>query len=683
MLKITSKISKKIIVILIILLLSFLLAFFMIPGRVSAEPGIYPIMQPSYETRIEQINSIENGPQADTGSKAMRSLDTGSTLNLINELTYIASERDQGQSGTCWVWAGTGVMEVAKNTQDGIKDRFSIQFFDSSYNGGTGINWAGMGGTLSKFAGFYSSAQMAIPWSNTNAYFQDGSQIGAAGAKIPASAISTNPNYTITSIAQANITTHDKTQAEAISNIKSILNAGKAVVFSFWLPDSASWNNFYTFWSGSAASVYNYDFVDGLAYNPYTGGGHSVLCIGYDDTDPANSYWIMLNSWGTTASRPDGIFRVSMNLNYSNEDSYHYANLTWETLNIVYGAQVASVPVTSISVTGAGNATTVLNGATLQMSAVVLPADATNKDVTWSVVNGTGSASINSTGLLTGTGQGTVTVKPTANDSSAVTNTLEITITAPPPILVTSITVTSAAGAVTVLNGSTLQMSATVLPADAANKNVTWLVTNGTGFASINTSGLLTGTGPGTVTVKATANDGSGITGTKSITVTSPPAPPPPPPGPTPGPAPVSSVITVLSLESPLSNYENTSVGLVTLYYNRILYRAPEEEGLNGWVAALDSGALTGVDVINGFFTSEECQARISGYTNEKFLTFVYKIIFDRPPDAGGLASWMANMSAGMTQREVVNNFARSLEFETLCGYFDVNPYPGYSGSGK
>ncbi|MEI7615219.1 MAG: DUF4214 domain-containing protein, partial [Actinomycetota bacterium] len=216
-----------------------------------------------------------------------------------------------------------------------------------------------------------------------------------------------------------------------------------------------------------------------------------------------------------------------------------------------------------------------------------------------------------------------------------------------------------------------------------ANKNVTWLVTNGTGFASINTSGLLTGTGPGTVTVKATANDGSGITGTKSITVTSPPAPPPPPPGPTPGPAPVSSVITVLSLESPLSNYENTSVGLVTLYYNRILYRAPEEEGLNGWVAALDSGALTGVDVINGFFTSEECQARISGYTNEKFLTFVYKIIFDRPPDAGGLASWMANMSAGMTQREVVNNFARSLEFETLCGYFDVNPYPGYSGSGK
>ena len=155
------------------------------------------------------------------------------------------------------------------------------------------------------------------------------------------------------------------------------------------------------------------------------------------------------------------------------------------------------------------------------------------------------------------------------------------------------------------------------------------------------------------------------------------------PPGPTPGPAPVSSVITVLSLESPLSNYENTSVGLVTLYYNRILYRAPEEEGLNGWVAALDSGALTGVDVINGFFTSEECQARISGYTNEKFLTFVYKIIFDRPPDAGGLASWMANMSAGMTQREVVNNFARSLEFETLCGYFDVNPYPGYSGSGK
>lgn len=85
---------------------------------------------------------------------------------------------------------------------------------------------------------------------------------------------------------------------------------------------------------------------------------------------------------------------------------------------------------------------------------------------------------------------------------------------------ITSITVTGAGDATTVKNGSTLQMSAAVLPANATDKSVTWSLTNGTGTATIAEAGLLTGTGLGTVTVKATANDGSGVSGTEQITVT-------------------------------------------------------------------------------------------------------------------------------------------------------------------
>ncbi|UOM51952.1 ice-binding family protein [Sphaerochaeta associata] len=180
------------------------------------------------------------------------------------------------------------------------------------------------------------------------------------------------------------------------------------------------------------------------------------------------------------------------------------------------------VDVTGITVTGAGDAITVANGSTLQMSAAVLPSDATDMSVTWSIVAGTGTATISEAGLLTGTSTGTVTVKATANDDSAFVGELEVTVNAAvvPPIDVTTITVTGAGDAITVANGLTLQMSAAVLPADATDKSVVWSVVAGTGTATIGETGLLTGTAVGIVTVKATANDGSGIVGELAITVT-------------------------------------------------------------------------------------------------------------------------------------------------------------------
>ncbi|PKL27979.1 MAG: hypothetical protein CVV46_09240, partial [Spirochaetae bacterium HGW-Spirochaetae-2] len=131
----------------------------------------------------------------------------------------------------------------------------------------------------------------------------------------------------------------------------------------------------------------------------------------------------------------------------------------------------ADISVTDITVTGAGDAITVANGSTLQMSTAELPTDATDKSVTWSVEAGTGTATISATGLLTGTGIGTVTVKATANDGSAIVGELEITVTAAAatPIDVAGIVVAGAGDAITVANGATLQMGATVLPVDATD----------------------------------------------------------------------------------------------------------------------------------------------------------------------------------------------------------------------
>ena len=105
-----------------------------------------------------------------------------------------------------------------------------------------------------------------------------------------------------------------------------------------------------------------------------------------------------------------------------------------------------TIPVSSISVTGAGGSSQITSdNGTLQLTATVTPTNATNQTVTWSLVNGTGQASISSTGLVTAITSGTVTARATANDGTGIYGTLVITISNQ-TIPVTGITVTGAGG---------------------------------------------------------------------------------------------------------------------------------------------------------------------------------------------------------------------------------------------
>jgi hypothetical protein len=135
--------------------------------------------------------------------------------------------------------------------------------------------------------------------------------------------------------------------------------------------------------------------------------------------------------------------------------------------------------------------------------------------------------------------------------------------------------------------------------------------------------------------------------------------------------------------EKPLSNYEKTASGFSTLFYNRFLRRNPEQEGLNAWTAGLESGAITGSDLIYSFIFGEECQNVISEYTNEEFITFLYKAIFNRKPDEEGYNTWLSRMAGGLTKEEVVKHFGSSVEFTSLCKLFGITPYQGYTGTSE
>lgn len=83
---------------------------------------------------------------------------------------------------------------------------------------------------------------------------------------------------------------------------------------------------------------------------------------------------------------------------------------------------------------------------------------------------------------------------------------------------VSSIAITAANDATSLDVGYTLQLTATP-NSDATNQSVTWSSSN-TDYATVSSTGLVTGVAAGNVTITATAADGSGVTRTIELTIT-------------------------------------------------------------------------------------------------------------------------------------------------------------------
>jgi hypothetical protein len=212
------------------------------------QPQAHPIMRltPGQKhTDAELTRRMPRAPFNKSVQSRMQALGEGAALSLLSHIQYDPSERNQGSAGNCWVWAGTGVLEVALDVQRSVKDsRLSIQYFDSNYT-----PWAGCGGNAYSFGNFYASKLKVIPWSNTNAAYQDGSRSCSSGSSlVNKSTISETPSYAITSIGPVQqIPTQGVGQAAAIANIKNILDqnqeslapAAAATASSAWVTTTA------------------------------------------------------------------------------------------------------------------------------------------------------------------------------------------------------------------------------------------------------------------------------------------------------------------------------------------------------------------------------------------------------------------------------------------------------------
>ena len=149
----------------------------------------------------------------------------------------------------------------------------------------------------------------------------------------------------------------------------------------------------------------------------------------------------------------------------------------------------------------------------VKLTATILPETTTDKSVTWTSSK-TSIATVDEAGNITAVANGSATITATAKDGSGKSATCSVTV----KTHVESVSLNKTE--ITLYNGKSTSLTATVLPSNASNKSVTW-TSSDEGVATVSGSGTsvtVKGISRGNVTITATSVDGE-ITASCNVTV--------------------------------------------------------------------------------------------------------------------------------------------------------------------
>ena len=170
------------------------------------------------------------------------------------------------------------------------------------------------------------------------------------------------------------------------------------------------------------------------------------------------------------------------------------------TASCQFTVTATPVPVTGVTLNKSSTVTAIGNSETL--FATIAPLNATNQNLIWTSSN-PGVAAVSAQGNVTGTGEGTAAITVATADGN-FTAQCAVTVTAM-PVAVAGIDLVPSS--ITVLVGNQGELTATILPSNATNQNLTWMSSNNL-VASVDSSGVVTGVSPGSAVITVTTQDG-------------------------------------------------------------------------------------------------------------------------------------------------------------------------------
>ncbi len=455
----------------------------------------------------------------------------------------------------------------------------------------------------------------------------------------------------------------DKTSA-------TLTAAGQTTTLTATVSPSAAGNKSVT-WESSNESVAT--VVDGVVTAVSNGtavitvttkdGGYNAVCV-VTVAIPVSVTGVRLDKTSATLTAAGETITLTATVNPANANN---STVYWSTSNgsvavvsngvvTAVGNGTATITVTTedgnktatcevtvaIPVKAAGiildktSATLTAIGATTTVTATVTPSNATDKSVRWISTNE--SVATVADGVVTAVGEGTAVIVATTVDGGYTAN-FKVTVSiAPEAVAVTGVTLDKTSVSFTEA-GKTETLTATVTPANADNKAVTW-TSSDSAVATVSDAGVVTAVANGTATITVTTADG-GYTATCTVTVE-------------------------ITPEEPVDPVQ----AFVERMYTVALGRVADAAGVANWVAALKVNTHDGANIAEEFILGEEFALR--GLTDEEYVDTLYHTFFNRDADEGGKNLWLAVLASGQTREYVLSNFVNLDEFTILCDSYGI-----------